>query len=269
MTSDELSLSRRLIILNGGTNFRDVGGYRTADGRTVRMGRVYRSGNLVNLTDDGLSDFAALGLKHLTDFRSHEEFAEEPSRLPSGDDRPHVEHRPIAFGAQGGDSAHIAVRKLLGRAKTQDDVIAYMQTGYAKLPVESADVYRAFVVDMFDDNKVPTLFHCTAGKDRTGMAAAIYLSALGVPRQTVIHDYLMSNVAVEEQINQRMQQIQDMKAPFDPELMRPLLGVNIKFIEAALATIDKEFGGFEGYLREALQLSPTDIADLGQRFLVD
>ena len=177
----------RVIALQGCSNLRDLGGYRAADGRCLRMGRVFRGASLANLTDTGLEEFAALGIRTVCDLRGTRESGRAPSRLPDRD-APEVVALPIEprVGA--------SLRDLLARNATKgEDMYAVLQTAYSAYAGEHLPRYRRLFELLLEGGRLPLLFHCSAGKDRTGFGAALLLTALAVPRATVMADYLATN----------------------------------------------------------------------------
>ena len=183
--------------LEGAPNFRELGGYRTTSGHTVRTGRLFRSGHLAQLTDRDLLTFARLGIRTVVDFRPRSEqdmFGAD--RLP-----PDVDYIEIPIGDP-------AAAPAVGRAFERGDFTSLPDLGAAnRLLVRNyAAEWRRLFDLVADVDRHPLVFHCIGGKDRTGLGAALLLSALGVPWATVVQDYLRSNDrirgAVEDQLSQ-------------------------------------------------------------------
>jgi protein-tyrosine phosphatase len=178
--------AERVLPLQGGRNFRDLGGYVGEGGRPVRWGRIYRSGVTAGLTADDLSYLSSLGVRTVCDFRSASERAREASRLDGA--------AGVTFLARDYELDYGAMGGILG-AKTRDEAIA----GFAASYVDFAETLAPQLSDMFRQlirGEAPLAFNCTAGKDRTGLAAALVLSALGVDRATVVADYALSETIV-------------------------------------------------------------------------
>ncbi|MGC4251356.1 MAG: tyrosine-protein phosphatase, partial [Sphingobium sp.] len=177
-----ITLSDRLAHIEGAPNLRDIGGYRTMDGRWVRMGRIYRSDKLSRLTPEAVAQFAALDIGTVGDLRSASEREKEPDRLPQG-----VQYR--IFDIMGAQAAPGNFMKAL-----MDGQGATMMQGINRELVGSATAQKEFagLLGAMAASGRPFLYHCTAGKDRTGWASAVLLSILGVPRETVIYDYMIS-----------------------------------------------------------------------------
>ena len=130
-----------------------------------------------------------------------------------------------------------------------------------------ADVYENFLRGLIDED-APTLFHCTAGKDRAGFAAAITLIALGVSKEDVINDYMKTNAFTQERIEEILGQIELMSLyQSDVEILRPLLGVEQIYIETAFRTAEEKYGSLENFIRDGLNISDEDIQKLRNKFL--
>ncbi len=179
---------QRIIALDGAVNFRDLGGYTTADGRTTRWGQLYRAAKLTNLTDVGVEALAALDVQTIYDVRSGREVAEEPDRLPTHHTIDH-RHRPIV------DPAHLSNMRLLFNALfRRNNVIETFRESYTRIVLDgNALIVGEVLTAIADPACRPLVFHCAAGKDRTGVISAILLDLLGVPRESVIADYALSN----------------------------------------------------------------------------
>jgi len=167
--------------LAGASNLRDLGGWRTANGRRVRRGVVFRSASLATLTDADVDTIATLGLRTVCDLRGEREAAMAPSRLPPG-----VERVLLPIEPQVGGS----IRDLLKREiATGEDVVGLMERAYLAYGTSHLFQYRALFDTLAQPERRPLLFHCTAGKDRTGFAAALILLALGATREAILADY--------------------------------------------------------------------------------
>ena len=254
-------VKRRHVALDGAHNFRDFGGYATEDGHTVRWGMFYRSDNLSELTDADLGKLHELGIKLVCDFRSAEEKAEEPDRLPA-EGPPEMLELPILD-----DSFSPAVfrEKITSGDLGDTDLRQMMIEGNRLFATRYAPRYAALFERVTQPEQLPALVHCTAGKDRTGFAAAVVLRTLGVPEETVYEDFLLTNHYTAAQI-ERMVWIIRLVSLFrtDPEQVRPVLGVERAYLEAAFDEIQKQYGGFDAYRREALGLDDAETAAFRQ-----
>lgn len=246
--------ARRAVKLEGGSNFRDLGGYPAANGRHVKWGHIYRSADISHLTD---ADLLALQRRHVAlvcDLRGPQEVAQAPDRLPAG-------ARRVALPA---GSEKIDLRLLSSGAKNvnRDSLMRAAYTNISFFKEKYKPMFDQLVVLPGDE---ALLFHCTAGKDRTGIGTALVLSALGVDRQTILKDYAATNVywqAGREQILQRTAQ-----AGLSAEAMRPMLIANPAYLAGTFAAIDQQYGSVDKYLATVMDLTPQKLAMLRAKYL--
>ena len=250
-------VERRHLALEGAPNFRDLGGYATEDGRRVKWGLFFRSDHLHNLTDADLERFQALGIRLVCDFRSPEERSEEPDRLPA-QNPPEVAHLGIWDESFSAGSLREKIRS--GDIEGED-FGELLVRGNRMFATRFADRYAAMFARITRPENLPALVHCTAGKDRAGFASALILRVLGVPVETIYEDFLLTNHYAAEKIERTILRARLFSFfRIDGERLRPLLGVERRYLEAAFDTIDEEYGSFETYRRSALGL---DDATLG------
>jgi protein-tyrosine phosphatase len=239
----------RLLPVDGAHNLRDLGGYATRDGRVTRWGVLYRSDALADLTDDDVAYLERLRLRRVVDFRSQAERERDADRLPTTP-QPDVVYEPIQ--GDGLDPEALRRSLLSGEAK-REQMTAMLIEGNRAFVSDFGDVYADFLQGLGDPDNLPLLFHCTAGKDRAGFGAALALLAVGVPRETVMQDYLLTNDFSAEH-TEHMLRILRVASFFrtDPEDARPLFEARREYLQAAFDTIDAKFGDTDTYLRQAL-----------------
>jgi len=256
--------SARRLPLDGAHNARDLGGYAGADGRRVRWGKVYRSDALGDLSDDDVTYLSRLGVQQVVDFRSDLEREREPDRLPLNP-APRVVLRPI-FG-EALDPQTLRDRILSGDAHA-DEMAAMLVEGNRAFVTEFAPVYSGFLHDLADPQNLPVLFHCTAGKDRAGFAAASLLMALGVPREAIMQDYMLTN-GFSEASTSRMLNVLRVVSFFrtDPDDVRPLFEARPAYLQAAFDTIDARYGSDAAYLRDGLGMDDATLNRLRANLL--
>jgi protein-tyrosine phosphatase len=247
MTGSEGALDRRPI--PAATNLRDLGGYRTADGATVKWRRLYRSNELSKLDGDTL---AALGIRTVCDFRHDEESALAPTRLPLGTATA-IHAVPIKVtGSTGGVLSS-------GKA-TAADVRQMLRDVYRIFAIEHAGAYRALFDRLVEPGHYPLVFHCTAGKDRTGVAAALVLSALRVAREAIVEDYLLTNTYWTKPA--------DLLSNLSGEVREAVLDARPDYLQAAFDAIDAAYGSLDVYLAKAMGLTAERRRRL-ERLLLD
>ena len=239
-------------LLQGASNFRDVGGYRNADGRCVRRGQVFRSDHLAGLTPEDLARLASLGIGHSLDFRGAAEYSATPYAIP-GVQRLALTIEPTVI-------ARMQALVVQGIVPTTEETVALMCETYRDFVNQNAGTFGRFLKHLLEQ-PTPQVFHCTAGKDRTGFAAALLLSALGVDRATIEHDYLLTN-----QLYKRDNRLE---GSGHPHVMKVLWQVQPEFLHAAFDAVDAQHGGMQDYLQGAIGLSPQELAELKQMLLED
>ena len=244
-------VARRHVVLEGAANFRDLGGYATRDGRHVRWGLLYRSDNLSKLTDEDVEKVAALGIRLVCDFRGCSEYEKAPDRLPEPYP-PRVAHLEIWDESFSGDRLREAITSgSLG----DTDLRQVLIEANRKFATTFAPQYAAMFARITRSENLPALVHCTAGKDRAGFASALILRILGVPLETVYRDFLLTNHYTAARIQRTLWLIRLVSLfRVDPEQVRPVLGVERAYLEAAFDEIEEHWGSFEHFRRAALHL---------------
>lgn len=253
-------VSERRIEAEGSANLRDLGGYAAADGRRVRWGEIYRSDNLARLTDAGLARVRGLGLRTVVDFRTAAEARRLPNRFPQPGEA-HYERLPI----QHGDFEPTAVFERIQRGDYAWISEEFMIAGYVDNLERHAAVWARFFQLAADRSRRPLLFHCTGGKDRTGVGAALLLLALGVPEETVLADYGLSDPYIAEVRARIFAQIRE--AGVDTERVAPYFTAPVSRLAALLRHLAATHGSAVGYLTAAAGLDPALIATLREELL--
>lgn len=240
----------RVLPLSGATNFRDLGGYLGHGGRPLRWRRLFRSDHLGGLTAEDHAVLSSLGIAASFDFRGVDERAAEPYEVPGLAQHSLAIEPTVAQRMQEHTEA--------GRSLTVPFVEGLMRDLYRTLVDDRADRFVEFFGHLLHA-EAPVVFHCTAGKDRTGVAAALVLLALGVPQATVMEDYLLTNDVFKPPWKPR--------DDIDPQVLRALWGVQPGYLEAALEAIEASHGGPERFLRERIGLDDRRMEALARRYL--
>jgi protein-tyrosine phosphatase len=241
----------RVLTLEGGCNFRDIGGYTTKLGRRVRWGRVFRAGVLSYITERDHDALQALEIRTICDLRRAEERHKEPTRWRDG----------TAHALHWDDQLELPTLRSYAaqRPSTAAGMFDAMIDLYRGLPLRMHARIQGLLT-CIANGRVPVLVHCAAGKDRTGVAIAILLALLDVPRETIIADYLLTNeVGGFEQFIRGRQQAElglaDANHPLlamPEELRRVLFSAHADFLHAAFDAIDEQLGGFDAYVEQTL-----------------
>jgi protein-tyrosine phosphatase len=247
---------KRQLAFSGVKNLRELGGYRTTDGKTIRWGVLYRSAHLQKLTDADLKRLADLALDRIIDFRAVHEKEEEPDRLPADADIRIVE-LPILDSTT--ELWHDARDHFMKDDFRNVDSAKFMIRTNIELATRFTPQMSRFIHELLAAKGRPVLFHCAAGKDRTGYAAAMILRILGVPMETVMEDYLLSNQYYLSTHSWDLFVLRLMKGKRFSQALKGFLEVRPAYLSAAFETINREFGSFEKYVRNGLGLSEHDI----------
>src|SRR6195256_168267 len=259
-------VSVRRLPLEGANNFRDLGGYRTADGHYVRWGLVYRSGYLVNLTPKDSAYLNTLGIRLVCDVRADGERMRAPDPDQWTGNAPELVSVPIGPNRDGTLSAEDLkkrVAKINGESK--DSIRGY---DYA---ITDATQYGK-ILHRIAPGDPPAVEHCTSSKGQAGVFSAILLTALGVPRETVVQDYLLTEhylLAPDsfERTRAQLQKIFGVAEPLDDSAVRAIIALHPQTLEATFDNINKTYGSFDAYLRDAVKLSDADRTILRQCLL--
>ena len=254
----------RHLTLQGVDNFRDYGDYPTTDGRRLRRGLLYRSAGHSRATDTDLEALAALDIAVVVDLRRAEERLREPSRRPA----------EFAGSVIVNDDIHDEdswVRHMTTSELTVESFREYMIDYYRKAPGDRRhiDLFSRYF-QALAETEGPFLIHCAAGKDRTGILAALTHHIAGVHRDDIFADFLLTNNP--ERMAMRLPQVSEAirqlsgKTP-DPEAVMVVMGVEADYLEAALTVLAEDFGGVDAYLENVLGVTPQAREALRARLL--
>jgi protein-tyrosine phosphatase len=258
---------QRVLPIPGISNFRDLGGYETSEGRVTKWGRLYRSGDFSRFPPAGQETLSALGITTIVDFRSKSEKERAPTRWYD-DTKPTTINLPI--GDNAADWSSELSQQLQSGVFTAEEIHLTFIDMYESIPLENAAEYTSLFNNILSQDGAPLLFHCTAGKDRTGIGAALILSALDVPRATIMEDFMLTNEAVNlEVLLPMLAKIFGKQAgtEIDPESIRPIGAVDQIFLESSFTSIEVEYGTIDRYLEEALGLTSEKRGQLKELLL--
>ncbi|MGW4805290.1 tyrosine-protein phosphatase [Kitasatospora sp. NPDC004272] len=242
----ELTVADRSLHLPDAANFRDAGGYRTTDGHWVRTGRVYRSGKLSGLTPAEQQQLTAAGITRDVDLRNASERSGAPDAIPAGTAYQVADVTSLAHGISFHSNAVTTLLAALAAGLFNGSSDLGQSIGYPFM-VDFTGSDWAFhdTLTAIGTNQGALVYHCTAGKDRTGWTSAVLLTLLGVDRATVNADFLASNTYTGR-----------------PD------AVELSWLEAAFAEVNHVYGSFDAYLHQGLHLTDADLAALRARLLV-
>ena len=255
----------RHLALEGVDNFRDYGDYPVAGGRRLRRGVLYRSAGHSRATDADLERLAELNIAAVVDLRRADEQEREPSRRPAN-------FSGVVIANQVSHEADDWIAHMASGELTSQSFRDFLLGYYRKAPVEARHIdlfSRYFQALLTVDG--PVLIHCAAGKDRTGILAALTHHAVGVHPDDIAADYLLTNnpermAARLPQITQSIEELSG-KRPA-PEAVMTVMGVDTVYLDNAFAAMDEHFGGEDAYLEHTLGVTPAVREALAERLLV-
>jgi protein-tyrosine phosphatase len=245
----------REIHLKGTSNTRDIGGYQTGDLRTVRWRQIIRSENLSRLTADDFQQLEEMGVKTVIDLRTDRERDQSPT-VWQGDNPPQFYHFPI--GDAHNDWFNAQRRMIRGNRFTEEQATEHMIEGYRMIAKEGPPSYRKLMDLVLDQSNWPVLIHCNAGKDRAGVATALILEALGVDRETIMKDFMLTNeisraeeksVLLAKDRKKSGTGSRVVKAP-SPSAWFPIVGVQPEMLQAFYASVEEQHGSMDAFLTE-------------------
>ena len=228
-----------VVPLEGGSNFRDLGGYAAADGRKVKHGAVFRSAHLGTLTDADRAALARLAVRTIVDLRGVNEAAETPHlvegvgcRIVGAHIEPGVGEKIRGAVADGSANPHLMMQ--------------FLTEHYRDYPRRCTPGFRTLFATLTDGTHRPLVFHCTAGKDRTGFASALLLTLLGVPWETAMEDYLRTNDLWIGHIGRYPE--------LDIDTRAAIIEARTPYLEAAFEVVRADYGSPEAFAEKALGL---------------
>lgn len=252
--------------LVGGCNFRDLGGYSAVDGRKVRRGLIYRSGVLTYLTPEDHESIAPLGIRTIIDLRRDDEIASEPTNWAGPVQNLSWQlEESIASSQRGAAWEKVA---------TGPELRAWLIGSYPTMQEWLVRPLRG-IFDTLLEDQAPIVFHCAAGKDRTGFCAAIILGLAGVDEDTILADFALTNTAVDLYAFTRKHRaarmgLTDGEHPFEkmaPDVRDALMQADPAYLKAALDSVSEVHGSIEGYVRRALGFEEAQVAAIRARLL--
>jgi protein-tyrosine phosphatase len=246
----------RLVHMQGALNFRDAGGYKTKEGKTVITGRVFRSADISKLTDTDLQLMAGKHIRTVIDFRGVKESAAAPDKLLPATD--------YILCSAGSDS--LPDMKQIAMLVKQGGFLEKFY-GDASLPYYGAR-YRPFFQKLLTlSDTASLLYHCTGGRDRTGMASALLLYALNVPQQTIEADFVASNVYLAP-MHQKMYKSMAQGTQLDTATVRKEMELRPELLHIFFSAITRKYGSVEKFMEQELGLGKKELALLRKKYTI-
>lgn len=261
-------LTNQLIGVTSGRNFRELGGYETLSGKKIKYHKLLRTGNLADLSPFDLEFLKDYGVKYDVDFRSKEEAEKQPDRVPEG-----AKYYFDPVFSEDLTNSSKSINDLETEAEKDPNFgFDHMLFAYEDMirSQSAQKAYRKFFDYLLANKKDgdTLIFHCTAGKDRTGFGALLVLSALGVPLKTIKEDYLLTNITTKDFIDNMVQRLKDNNMSENViQSLRDVQSVHAEYINHAIKILNDDYGSINNYLRDVMKLSSADIMELRRIYL--
>lgn len=249
----ETNAEKRYLNFKKTTNFRDIGGISTLDGKTIKWGKIYRSDNLSNLKNKEFSRFDALQIKTVIDLRTKAEIAEKKDNLPLN-----TNYISVPIVSDQGDLMGQMKGKVLRGEVSEDESKNLMEAFYIKCLTDNIPLLQD-VITKITTSEEPILYHCTAGKDRTGIVTAILFSILNVDRETIVNEYLLSNYYRSSKIKSTVKKaklLKVIKPKLNTKVIVNFMSVDKEYINAVFEIIDSNYGGMDQFIEKELKIDP-------------
>lgn len=260
---------RRLLPLEGGSNFRDMGGYPTEDGHTVKRGVMFRSAAMTSLTEEDQQYLEQFGFEKIVDLRSSEELELYPNKWVGNTDIEYANH-------------DYSIRKLVSQMRTEQGGFGSMEKLYQSIH-EMLEPQLHIFFDALLQQETPVVVNCSAGQDRTGVTSALLLKVLGVPERIIYEDYLLStdfrrpehergDVDLEEAADDNFfarMMLDHYGEDGPPDTANPLVTEQgVPFLYFTFRSIESEYGSVESYLKTEIGLNDENIQQLRQQYRI-
>lgn len=255
---DTVYFSDRRIYMDGTGNFRDLGGIRTSDGKTVAWGKIFRCGDMGKLSGNDLNFIKNAGITDVIDFRTESEIKSSPDQYPADAS---INRIHAQIGQKDPEEMNKFMKTTMNPAATPTEVERVFTGFYENMITQIKDYKPLFEELLANAGNESILFHCTAGKDRTGLASALILSALNVPEETIVEEYYLSNLYTRKMFAKH-----PMMSRIKPEIAEVLAGVKPAYIQASLAKIKLKYGSVQKMLESELGLNAEKRALLSRKY---
>lgn len=255
--------TEKVIHLKKVTNFRTVGNIKNTEGRTLKEGKFYRSAHLHKLKKKSFDRFDELGIREIIDLRNSKEIAQKPDQIPGEN----TYKKYSAFEDEGDQLAQAKKLVLKGKVNASD-ADKRMIGFYREYVTESPETIRTIITEVLE-SKEPVLYHCTAGKDRTGIITALILTILKFDKETIYNDYLLSNNYRKNLVQKRLRlanRLHFLYPKMDLQVLEKLSWVEKRYLDAAFEEINKKYGSADAYIQQVLGISDTKRNEYIQKF---
>ena len=261
-SNDTTLITNRHIYFKKEVNFRDIGGLKTTDGKQVKWGMIFRSDNLSKLRRNEFAKFKSLGIQTVIDLRTITEIKGNEDNLPTD-----VKYMHLSTVADGGDLIATMRKKVLNGEISEAEAQQLMLNLYYDI-IDNKEALRKTILEVLNSN-APIVYHCSAGKDRTGVITALILSILNVDRDTIIKEYLLSNYYRRiklEKIEAKVKLAKIIKPGLNTKVVETFMSVDDQYINAVFNSIDVKYGGIDAFIKNELNISDAQRAYFIKKF---
>ncbi|HCA07627.1 tyrosine-protein phosphatase [Chryseobacterium sp.] len=244
-------------------NFRTVGNIKNSEGRTLKEGKFYRSGHLHKLKKNSFKELEKLGIKEVIDLRNSKEIADKPDHLPTD-----MVYKKYSAFEDEGDQLTQAKKLVLKGEVNGSDADKRMIDFYREYVTENPEVIKKIITDILESDQ-PVLYHCTAGKDRTGITTALILTILKFDKETIYNDYILSNNYRRKLVLKRLNladNLHFMYPKMDVKVLEKLSWVENAYLDAAFDEINKKYGSIDAYIQQVLGISENKREEYIRKF---
>ena len=252
---DTVTLYNRRVDFEDVINFRDIGGLKTQDGRQVRWGKIFRSDNLADLKPTDFEKFNNLKIQTVFDLRTESEIKGKEDQLPKN-----VRYIQAPTVKDNGDMLTQLRGKLLRGEISEDQSFQMITELYQNIVTSDLASLRELLRNILASDE-PVLYHCSAGKDRTGVVTAMILSILNVDRKTIFDEYLMSNYYRRDKLKKILRKAKlgkIIKPKINLKVIENFMSVDERYLAATFDVIDTQYGGIDLFIKNQLQISDQD-----------
>ncbi|MEJ8545995.1 tyrosine-protein phosphatase [Brevibacillus borstelensis] len=254
-----------LFQFDGLYNFRDVGGFKTADGNVMKTGVLFRSADLSRLSRKDIETFRQLGIKSIIDLRTPREQNSKSSRITP---QHGIQVIDVSLHDSSQQFTHLEFFKFLVSQASTIDFEQIMKDMYQNMAFNSHAQLNQIITHLSEQRNVPALIHCTGGKDRTGFISAVIQLLVGVPYENVLEDYLFSNDLIAPRMKKIQTFIRWMSLfQVSPDRLKPMLEVRREYLEEVCLGILDRYGDMKTYLCQACSIEPDRLVKLKQLLL--
>lgn len=257
------SITSKDINIKKVNNFRSVGNIRNIDGRTLKEGKLYRSANLFKLKRKSFKEIDRLEIREIIDLRNSKEIAKKPDHLPLG-----IMYKNYSAFEDEGDQLDQAKKLVLKGKVNGSDAEKRMLDFYKDYVTKNPEIIKKIVTEILESNE-PVLYHCTAGKDRTGIITALILTILKFDKETIYNDYLLSNNYRKKLVNKRLNLAENLHFLYpkmDIKVLEKLSWIETAYLDASFNQINKEYGSTEKYIQDVLGINEDKRKEYIQKF---